>query len=310
MMWTPGDVSIRIIDQDEVDIRRYIAGRFPDIRMIDRASQAAGLRVLLSFRPPEDEPLEAYDWVHALGAGVDHLCAAIAKPEKAPIITRTTGRMGRQIAEYCLAYALSDMQGMENRYALQKKNIWNQGSAAPRYLFQSRIAILGTGSIGSAVAHAFGALGAHLTGYSRSGGPRPGFEIVHSLSAFADDPPPDILILALPATQETRHIVETRILGTLSGALLINAGRGSTLDHAALRAALDAGRVRHAVLDVFETEPLPVADWRWSDPRVTVTPHISGLTLPRDGAERFCELLRDYLDTGEKPQSIDIGRGY
>lgn len=306
----PGNVSIRIIDQDEAVIRRVIAGRFPGVRFVDRATDADSLNVLLSFRPPEDEALEAYDWVHALGAGVDHLCAAIAGPAHAPVITRTTGRMGQQISEYCLGYALADMQGMKVRGALQRQKDWDRDAAAPRYLFQSRVAILGTGSIGSAIAHAFAASGAYLTGYSRTGRARPGFEDVHLLSAFSDDPPPDILILALPATEETRNIVDAGILGALCDALLINVGRGSTLDHAALRAALDAGRVRHAILDVFESEPLPHDDWRWSDPRLTITPHVSGLTLPEDGAGRFCELLQTYLDTGGKPQSIDIERGY
>ena len=310
MVWTPDKISVRILDADEALIRDYVARRFPDIRLIDRASEAEGLRVLLSFRPPEDQPLEAYDWVHALGAGVDHLCKGIEDPSRAPIISRTTGNMGRQMSEYCVGYALADYQKLSARHALQQNAVWDQSIAVPKHLFQARIAVIGTGRIGAQIGQAFAGFGAQVVGYSQSGRTRPGFDVVRKLDAFSGDQSPDILVLALPATAETRGLIDETILSALDAALLINVGRGSTLDHAALKAALDAGSVRSAVLDVFEEEPLPASDWRWHHPRVTITPHVSGLTLPEDGAERFCELLRAYIDKGEKPEAVDIERGY
>lgn len=310
MAWTADEISVRVIDKHETVIRKVLGERFPTIRFIDSAAEAAGLKVLMSFRPPDDEPLEAYDWVHAVGAGVDHLCGALADPAAAPVITRTTGRMGEQIGEFCLAYALADLQAMPARRELQARIAWDKEAAMPRYVFDQSVAVIGTGSIGSGIARAFRALGAAVTGYSLSGREKPGFGAVRPLSEFADARRPDCLILALPATADTDGLIDGAVLGQLDKALLINVGRGSTLDHDALREALEAGHVRHAVLDVFEAEPLPADDWRWRHPDITVTPHVSGLTLPDDAANRFCELLARFIETGERPASVDIVRGY
>ncbi|MEQ8559264.1 MAG: NAD(P)-dependent oxidoreductase [Henriciella sp.] len=310
MAWTSKDISVRVIDKHEAVIRDVLAARFPSIRFVDSAEAASGLKVLMSFRPPEDEPLNGYDWVHAVGAGVDHLCAAIGDPERAPVITRTTGRMGEQIGEFCLGYALAYLQRMATRRVLQENEDWNKEAAAPRYAFDAQVAVFGTGSIGAGISGAFRALGAEVTGYSRSGSPRQGFDHVLPVAKFGLAQSPDVLVLALPATAETEGLVDGEVLDQLNDALLINVGRGSTLDHDALQRALSKGQVSHAVLDVFEAEPLPAGDWRWSHPAVTVTPHVSGLTLPDDAANRFCELLEAYLDTGEPPVSVDIQRGY
>lgn len=310
MAWTTDEISLRVLDKHEAVIRDVLSARFPAIRFVDSAEEASGLKVLMSFRPPDDESLAAYDWVHSVGAGVDHLCAALDDPENAPVITRTTGRMGQQIGEYCVGYSLAHLQRFADRATLQAEHRWDKQASEPRYMFETSIAIVGTGSIGSGIARGFAALGATVTGYSMSGRAKDGFDAVHSLSDFAEHPAPDILCLALPATDETAGVIGADILKVLSGALLINVGRGSTLDHEALRDALAAGSVAHAVLDAFETEPLPQDDWRWSHPQVTVTSHVSGLTLPDDAAIEFSQLLQRYLDTGTPPASVDIKRGY
>ena len=310
MSWTTEAVSVRILDKHEAVMRDVLSARFPSVRFVDNAAEASGLKVLMSFRPPTDEPLEAYDWVHSVGAGVDHLCEALSGSGPAPVITRTTGHMGQQIGEYCLGYALAHFQKMAVRRALQAKAEWDKQDASPHYMFNASVAVVGTGSIGSGIARAFKALGADVTGYSRSGTGRADFDRVLALDSFAAGRSPDVFILALPATADTDGLIDASMLQALDGALLINVGRGSTLDHAALRAALDAGHVSHAVLDVFEAEPLPRDDWRWAHPHVTVTPHVSGLTLPDDAVNRFCELLEAYLATGEPPASVDIQRGY
>ena len=119
MSWTTEAVSVRILDKHEAVMRDVLSARFPSVRFVDNAAEASGLKVLMSFRPPTDEPLEAYDWVHSVGAGVDHLCEALSGSGPAPVITRTTGHMGQQIGEYCLGYALAHFQKMAVRRALQ-----------------------------------------------------------------------------------------------------------------------------------------------------------------------------------------------
>ena len=310
MTWTGKDICVRIIDKNDARIRDVISSRIPGVRFVEHSDSAGGLNILLSFRPPEDEPLSAYDWVHSAGAGVDHLCKAIADPDAAPVITRTTGRMGQQIGEYCLAYGLAHLQKMSARQALASDCNWDKAAASPRYGFDTQVSIFGTGSIGSGIARAFKAIGAAVIGYSKSGSPARHFDAVRPLSEFSEHLPPDILVLALPETPETSGLVDETVLTCLQGALLINVGRGATLQPEALRDAFASGRIAHAVLDVFETEPLPPDDWRWRHPQVTVTPHVSGLTLPDDAANALCDLLENYLQTGERPQSVDVRRGY
>ncbi|MEM5518360.1 NAD(P)-dependent oxidoreductase [Henriciella sp. AS95] len=306
----PDEVAIRILDKHADVIEDALRKRFPGVHvgrtpLPDRAR----LKALISFRPPADEPLDPYDWIHSTGAGVDAICAGLSG-DRVPLITRTVGRMGEQIAEYCLGYALEHFQKMRQRRAAQSSRQWAEKTLAPSFLFDSNIAVIGTGEIGREIGAAFHRLGAYVTGYSRSGRSVEGFDRVQALNGQSALSGSDVAILALPATEETHDLVSSALLGQLDGALLINIGRGSTLDHAALRQALNDGSVAHAVLDVFEEEPLPSDDWRWTDERVTITPHVAGLTLPDDAVNRFCELLEDVLQTGQLPTSIDVSRGY
>ncbi|MGB3627767.1 MAG: NAD(P)-dependent oxidoreductase [Henriciella sp.] len=305
------DIAVRILDKHADVIEAALTSRFPRVRVSrEPLPGAAPFRVLISFRPPADEKLDQYHWVHSTGAGVDAICAGLTETSEPPVITRTTGRMGEQIAEYCLAYALGFLQRKALRDELQAARIWGKGEAAPRFLFGSKVAIIGTGDIGAAIGRAFAALGAEVAGYSRSGKAVAGLGKVRTLKNADGLSGMDVVILALPSTAATEGLVSDELLSGLSGTLLINIGRGSTLDTKALRRALEEGKVSRAVLDVFEEEPLPHDDWRWAHPQVTVTPHVAGLTLPDDAVNRFCELLEDFLETGNLPPSLDPDRGY
>ncbi len=94
------------------------------------------------------------------------------------------------------------------------------------------------------------------------------------------------------------------------GAALINFGRGPIVATDALLEALDAGHLSHAVLDVFEVEPLPAESPLWRHPRVTVLPHISGPTTPASAAAIVAGNMRAYRATGRIPQAVDVARGY
>ena len=102
-----------------------------------------------------------------------------------------------------------------------------------------------------------------------------------------------ILVTLLPATPETENLLDVTRLAVLQrGARIINPGRGSLIDEAALLAALDSGQVAHATLDVFRTEPLPPEHPFWAHPNVTVTPHIAAATRPGTAAEVIAENIR------------------
>ena len=305
------DIAVRIHSSQGDGLEQAVREAFPDIQVFrgpmdsDRPE-----RVLVTFYPPEDEDLSKYGWVHCVGAGVDAICKAFAGIEPAPLVTRTTGRMGQQIGEYCAGYALSWLQKMALRRALEQARDWDRERAAPAYLFETQVAIVGTGSIGQGVAGAFKGLQALVLGLSRTGRAVEGFDEVMRLADFSADARAKIVVGALPFTPQTDSAIGADIFNKLDGALFINVGRGATLDENALRAALDSGRVDHAVLDVFRDEPLDAGRWFWSDSRVTVTPHVSGLTLPSDGQARLLELLDKRLNGEAIEADVDVARGY
>jgi phosphoglycerate dehydrogenase-like enzyme len=117
-------------------------------------------------------------------------------------------------------------------------------------------------------------------------------------------------VLTLPITAATRGLFSRDILSQCRGAVLLNAGRGAVVDESALPEALEQGWLKGAALDVFETEPLPAASPLWSDPRVMISPHISGLTTIEGAGNGFLECLAS-LERGALPRwAVDRERGY
>jgi len=176
----------------------------------------------------------------------------------------------------------------------------------------TRALVVGTGDIGRAIATAFRALGVQVTGVSRSGtADGTIFSAVHPSSALGDlVGNADWIVVAVPDTPASRGLISRSVLARCNGAVLLNAGRGSVVDETALLHALDQGWLRAVALDVFATEPLPADSPLWSDPRVMVSPHISGLTTIDGAAHGFLECLES-LERGELPKwTVDRERGY
>ena len=305
-------LSVRITDGNYPLIREEASARFPDVFVTgEPVADRDGPKLLVSYYPPKDETLSGYDWIHIPAAGVDRMLDGLSREGHKPVLTRTIGRMGEQMGEYCLAYSLAEFQKMTLRGAFQRDRTWWKKKAAPSHIFEKTIAILGTGSIGQGIARPFKALGARVVGYSRSGAATKPFHDVYTLKSFADQPAPDVLISALPWTAETEGLINAGIFSALKDSLFINVGRGVSVDDESLQAALEDGQVARAVLDVFATEPLPEDHWAWGHDQVTVTPHVSGLTRPQDAAETLVNHLERVISTGKLPQSeVDFARGY
>jgi phosphoglycerate dehydrogenase-like enzyme len=124
-------------------------------------------------------------------------------------------------------------------------------------------------------------------------------------------PEADVIVAVLPATPETRHLLGERALGRCkAGAVLVNVGRGSAVDVSALAEALREGRLRAAVLDVFEEEPLPKGSALWDVPNLIITPHDAARSFPEDVAAVFVRNYRHLLAGEPLEGRVDFERGY
>ncbi len=247
-------------------------------------------------------------WIQSTWAGVTPL-VDIARQCNV-VVTGLKGIFGPLIAEYVFAHMLADVTRLSAFASSQAKSEWQP--VWPARLGGKRLAIAGTGSIGAHVASVATHFGMHTIGISLSGSVVPGFDQVFPVDRFCEAiGDVDYLLLTLPDTPLTRNLVNEEVLGALpASAMLLNVGRGSTLDETALIGAIKAGSLRRAVLDVFVTEPLPKAHPFWTLPNVTVTPHVAAISYPADVVARFQENLARY-QAGEPLQDlIDLKKGY
>lgn len=225
-------------------------------------------------------------WIHTAAAGVGSLLYEELAASDVTL-TNSAGIYAVPMAESVLAGVLALLRGLDIAIDRQRQRVWDKspfiGAASPiREMRDCRALIVGTGGIGTALAERLTALGARCTGVRRRPalGPPPGFAAVHPPDALDELlPVHDLLVLAAPATAETRALVTAERLNRLPiGAIVVNVGRGTLLDEDALAEGVAAGRLRGAVLDVFREEPLPAGSPLWSLPSVLITPHVSGVS--------------------------------
>ena len=271
---------------------------------LDWAEAYVGFR-----RPPAAATMGNVRWVHCTGAGVDAWLGD-APIDPAILLTRTSESFGPMIAEWAVARILAFQQQLQELRDAQAESRW-----APRDIARiagTRALIVGTGDIGRAIGTALAGLGVIVTGVSRSGhavgAPFSSVHAVRSLPSLVGGT--DWIVLVIPSTPESRHLFSRDLLAHCRGAVLLNAGRGAVIEEQALPEALAQGWLRGAALDVFETEPLPAESPLWRDPRVMISPHISGLTTVEGAAAGFLESLAE-LERGVTPKwQVDRTLGY
>lgn len=292
-----------------------IAEARPDLELRARphpsitAGDLAWAEAYVGFRRPPIADLGAVRWVHSTGAGVDPWLAPGALPDHI-LLTRSPESFGPPIAEWTLARMLAFTQALPTLAAAQAVGRW--ADPPVRRLAGTRAVVVGTGDIGSAIARVLAPLGVEVTGVSRTGRASDApFTAIHRIDALATLVPHcDWLIVVIPDTSETRGLISRDLLASCRGAVLLNAGRGATVDESAIPEALEAGCLRGAALDVFTTEPLPADSPLWRDPRVMISPHCSGPTTVEGAADGFLTCLAT-LERGERPRwAIDRARGY
>ena len=297
---------------DEIAV--YLTSQRPDLRCRVRTHDALTAEdqvwadAFIGFRVPVDLDRSSIRWVHSTGAGVDSLLGERPWPTEV-MLTRTTGELGDRIAEYCVGHALAQTQRILIFHQLQTERRWVP--VEPDTLHGSTVVIVGTGSVGSAIAARFVALGCVTLGVSKHGRPRPPFDRVHAIQDLAEViPTARWIILAAPLTPDTRGLMSASVLRRCRAAFLINVARGELLDTGALLEALEMGTLVGAALDVFDEEPLPADSPLWQTPGVVLTPHIAGVTHVAEAGEAFLAALAQ-LEAGEAvAAAVDPARGY
>ena len=195
------------------------------------------------------------------------------------------------MVEWVTGHVLRHHLGLDT-HILHQDGTWRPDT--PPLAHDRRVSVLGLGALGAACARMLVTLGFPVTGWSRSPKQIDGLRCLSGAdgldTALACA---DILVLLLPLTPETENLLDAPRLARLpGGAVILNPGRGPLIDDDALLAALDAGHIGHATLDVFRVEPLPPDHPFWAHPRVTVTPHIASETRPETAAEVIAENIR------------------
>jgi glyoxylate/hydroxypyruvate reductase len=248
-------------------------------------------------------------WIQNSGAGVDHLLADPSIPAGIPI-TRADGQFGLWMARYVAGHLLAGCQRLEECARAQTERRW-LSPMYPEDLTGRTALVVGFGRIGRTIGRALRALGLDVHGFVREGRDDPEFPL-HGHAALASFlPSARLLVLSAPLTPGTRGLVDARLLASgHAGLLLVNVARGELVVEADLLAALDAGTVGRAVLDVFSSEPLPPASPLWAHPRVTVTPHHSGPSRPRSMVPDILPNLRRYAEGRAVEGAVDRSRGY
>lgn len=228
-------------------------------------------------------------WVHSASAGV----GAVLYPRmiaSAVQLSNAAGVYGVPVAEYIVAGVLYFLRGLDIAAEQQRFGEWSKAEfvradSPLREMASVRALIVGVGGIGSATAERLSALGARCTGVRRRvelGAPS-GFERVVGLDQFAKElPNHDVVVLAAPLTADTKSILTAERLDLLpQTAIVVNVARGAMLDEAALAERLATARLRGAVLDVFDREPLAPDSPLWHLRRALVTPHVSPVSPGR-----------------------------
>ncbi|WP_333901296.1 glyoxylate/hydroxypyruvate reductase GhrA [Enterobacter wuhouensis] len=270
----------------------------------------------LVWHPPVDmlqgRKLKA---VFALGAGVDSILSKLKAhpemlPEDIPLFRLEDTGMGQQMQEYAVSQVLHWFRRFDDYQALKQQSRWEPLTDYPREAFT--IGILGAGVLGSKVAEALAPWGFPLRCWSRTRKDYPGVESF----AGADELPAflkgtRVLINLLPNTAETVGIINGALLNQLADqSYVMNLARGVHLIEADLLAALNSGKLKGAMLDVYSREPLPTESPLWAHPRVAMTPHVAAVTRPAEAVAYITHTISEMEKGNPVTGQVDRQRGY
>lgn len=284
----------------------------PGEALVREGADLSDVEIALVANPPQGllARLPRLRFIQSLWAGVDRLLADPSLPRDVPLARMVDRAMSEAIAQTALWAVLSLHRHHFDYAAQQLRREWRQ--RPQRRADEVTVAVLGLGEMGRAAALCLAGNGYRVTGWStrpvalagvatRSG--------AQSLATVLGET--EIVVNLLPLTAATRGLFGTSTFAQMRrGASLVNLGRGGHVIEPDLLLALATGQLRHAVLDVFASEPLAPDDGLWTHPQVSVLPHIAALTDPRSAAQVVARNLNAFRSGAPLAHLVDRARGY
>ena len=277
--------KVLIVDIHAEMYRDRLQAQFPALQfaLFHRATEVAGdladIDVMIMFGIELRDHMLAgapqLKWIQSLATGVDHF---LRSPALKPEVLITSGRgihgppMREQVVYMMMAVSRDANRQVEDyQHRIWARRLWST-------LHGKTAVIVGTGIVGAAIGELLQAFGMRVVGVSRTPRRENGFDDMMPVDRLADAAAKaDYLINVLPAAPANLNLFGAAVFAAMKpSAYYISAGRGQTVDEAALLAALRERRIGGAAFDVFQTEPLPPDSPFWSLPNVFITPHVGG----------------------------------
>jgi len=292
--WSLPDLSLVTASEVEDGLAR---GGDSEILMGDPARVVASLPHLPRLR-----------WVQLTWAGVERMLDPTLRRDY--VLTNIRGVFGPLMSEYVFGYLLAHERKIVQRLESQREGRWD--ATLPGTLQGKTMGLVGVGSIGAHLAATAKHFGMTVRGYTRGSEESSHVDqYFHGTDKVAFSTGLDYLVAVLPNTPGTRRIIDADMLRAMPAhAMVVNAGRGDTLDTEALIRALEQRRLAAAVLDVFEEEPLPAGHPLWRTPGVLITSHTAAPSFPSDIVGVFAQNYRRYVRGEPLHHQVDFARGY
>jgi phosphoglycerate dehydrogenase-like enzyme len=298
-----------ILSFDKTEYQRLlVAAQLPDLEIVSDPSQAEIALGEPKVIRDELPNLAQLKWVQSIYAGVEPLVDPSQRRDY--VLTNARSVFGEPMSEYVFGYLLFLEKRMLERIQSQREHQWQRAESG--MLRGKTIGLLGVGSIGAHLAGTAKHFGMKVRGYTRSSETSTQVdEYYHgdAILKFAEGL--DYVVSILPRVQETNKLVDEAFLNALPNhAVLMNVGRGNSVDETALVKALNDGKLAAAVLDVFEKEPLPPDHPFWDTPNLYMTYHTSAISYPEDLTKVFIENYRLYVEGKPLKYVVNFEKGY
>lgn len=275
----------------------------------EQSREKVDIAIVANPDPADIARLPNLKWIHSVWAGVERLVGELGD-RGLPIVRLVDPQLSRTMAEAVMAWTYYLFRDMPAYAKFQQQRIWQQ--LAYRRPQEVTVGLLGLGALGTESAIRLKQAGFNVVGWSRAAKSLDDVETFDGeagLEALLRRS--EILVCLLPLTERTRGLLNGSRLSMLpEGASLINFARGPIVVADDLIGALESGAMKHAVLDVFDVEPLPAGAAFWDHAAITVLPHISAPTDRETAAKIVAGNILTYRESGALPPTVDIARGY